>query len=297
MAKKTRYYAVVSGTPVGIFNAWESGAALATQGVGSALYKSFTTLELAVEWYRQNIPQGSPYSSPVFHFKTDNDAPVPPSAAPQPTLAGIDANDYVVFTIVNPENSEPFYVGETKNLERSEARHLGSASRKRKGVSAKIAELLARGRTPVFTIVERCDSKEAALAAKTRFVKLYVQRGLTLCNRTLEHREIQELYHAPAVRLDTVIGDAAFSLGPYPYPSRETLKRGLQDYLGRLSPGLISHRVAIEKLSLLWATAHPEVDAVSFSTVAAQGGARLQAHLADDTVVDFDYMHAIDRIP
>ncbi|WP_411563195.1 viroplasmin family protein [Pseudomonas shirazensis] len=41
------------GNPAGIFNTWESGAAPATQGVSSEKYKSYTALQLAVEWHRQ----------------------------------------------------------------------------------------------------------------------------------------------------------------------------------------------------------------------------------------------------
>ena len=201
MAKKTRYYAVVHGKPSGIFNVWEGGAAPATQGVENAVFKSFTTLEHAEAWYRQNVPPTSRYLSPVYHFETQSVLADAPHTPVMETLEGISPGRHVVFTISNPENNEPFYVGETLNPERSEARHLGGTSRKGNGIALKVRELQAQGIRPVFNIVERHDSKEAALEGKTRLVKAYVQQGFELVNKTREHREIQELYRAPAVRL------------------------------------------------------------------------------------------------
>ncbi|ANY87088.1 MULTISPECIES: ribonuclease H1 domain-containing protein [Pseudomonas] len=297
MAKRVRYYAVVSGNPDGIFNTWEGGAAPATQGVSNSKYKSYATLELAVEWYRRNVPQDCRYPSPVYHFDTNDVGPAPTGEASQASLDGMASGTHVVFTICNPETNEPLYVGETKNLERSVHRHLGAAGRKRNGISARIAALLAQGIRPVFQAVERYDTKEDALAGKSRLVKQYVQRGLALCNRTLEHREIQELYLKPVVRLDTTIGDGPFFLGSYHYSSRASLKCGLRAYLNRVPPGDLSNQIAVEKLTLLWAATSPEVEAFGFSTISTQGGICLLAELVNHTIVEFDYVRAIDLIP
>ena len=297
MAKKIRYYEVVHGKPAGIFNAWENGAAPATQGVEGAVFKSFTTLEHGEEWYRQNVPPTSRYPFPVYHFETQPALADVLRAPVMEALEGISPGRHVVFTISNPENNEPFYVGETLNLERSEARHLGGRSRKRNGIALKIRELQARGIQPVFKVVERHDSKEAALEGKTRFVKAYVLQGFELVNKTREHREIRELYRAPAVRLDTVIGDAPFDLGQYRYPSRQALKERLEKYLGQVQSGLITHPTATEKLTLLWETMGARFEVVSFSTVAGEGRPRLLANLADGTQAEFNYARAIDCIP
>lgn len=296
MAKKTRYYAVVHGKPSGIFNVWEGGAAPATQGVENAVFKSFTTLEHAEEWYRQNVPPTSRYLSPVYHFETQSVQAGAPHTPIMETLEGFSPGRHVVFTISNPENNEPFYVGETLNPERSEARHLSGTSRKRNGIALKVRELQAQGIRPVFNIVEHYDSKEAALEGKTRLVKAYVQQGFELVNKTREHREIQELYRAPAVRLDTVIGDTPFDLGPYRYPSRQALKERLEAYLGQVKPGLITHSIATEKLMFLWETTGAGSEVVSFSTTAAEGRPRLLANLVDGTQAEFDYARAIDWI-
>ncbi|MCO7055676.1 MULTISPECIES: RNase H1/viroplasmin domain-containing protein [Pseudomonas] len=297
MAKRTRYYAVVSGKPTGIFNTWEGGAAQATQGIPGADHASFATLELALEWYRQRVPDGARYASPVIHFETSDIVPEAPHQALQTSLDGMASGQHVVFTICHPETNEPFYVGETIDLERREAHYLGSVSRKRKGVCVKIAELLAQGITPVFQVVERVDSKEAALDAKSRLYKLYVQRGLTLYNRTLEHREIHQLYHVPAVPLTAPIGDGPVYLGPHLQPSREHLKRRVKDHLSLKAPGLVSNSQAKEYLALLWAATHADLEALSFYAEATEEGPRLQANLVSGTSIDFDYANAIDRLP
>ncbi|UVL91806.1 RNase H1/viroplasmin domain-containing protein [Pseudomonas sichuanensis] len=293
MAKRTRYYAVVSGKPAGIFSTWEGGAAQATQGGSGAEHESFATLELALEWYRQRVPEGARHASPVIHFETNDVVP----EAIQASLEGIAPAQHIVFTICHPETNEPFYVGETIDLERREAHYLGSVSRKRKGVCVKIAELLAQGIKPVFRVVERVNSKEAALDAKSRLYKLYVQRGLTLYNRTLEHREIHQLYHAPAVPLTAPIGDGPFYLGAHLLPSREHLKRRVKDHLSLKAPGLVSNSQVKEYLALLWAATHADFEALSFYAIATEEGPRLQANLVSGTSIDFDYATAIDRLP
>lgn len=296
MAKRARYYAVVSGKPAGIFNKWEGGAAQATQGIPGAEHASFATLELAMEWYRQRVPEGARYVSPIIHFETGDIAPEAPQEALQASLEGMASAQHVVFTICHPETNEPFYIGETIDLERRKAHYLGSVSLKRKGVCVKIAELLAQGITPVFQVVERVESKEAALDAKSRLYKLYVERGLTLYNRTLEHREIHQLYHMPAVPLTAPIGDGPFYLGPHLQPSREHLKRRVKDYLRLKAPGLVSNSQAKEYLALLFAATHADLEALSFYAVATEEGPRLQANLISGNSIDFDYANAIDRL-
>ncbi|WP_238739540.1 MULTISPECIES: RNase H1/viroplasmin domain-containing protein [Pseudomonas] len=52
MAKKPKFYAVVHGRKLGIFNSWEGGARLSIDRFPEAKHQSFATLALAEEWYR-----------------------------------------------------------------------------------------------------------------------------------------------------------------------------------------------------------------------------------------------------
>ena len=69
MAKKPKFYAVVRGRKLGIFNSWEDGARPSIDRFPEAKHQSFATLALAEEWYRQNTltPSSNHSSSSLQH--------------------------------------------------------------------------------------------------------------------------------------------------------------------------------------------------------------------------------------
>jgi len=214
MAKKPKFYAVVHGRKLGIFNSWEGGARLSIDRFPEAKHQSFATLELAEEWYRQNTPTPGSNHSPVLHFSTQASGKQPTATPEQPTLDGVVAKDYVVYLIIDPVTEEPFYVGQTGDFEGRQRGHLGKANHDCKRAAAKIAQILDDGMTPAFKVVETCESEEASLEAETRWIERCTARGITVWNRTREHRQIQALHMKPRIEFDRIIGDGPFTLGP-----------------------------------------------------------------------------------
>ncbi|HBO5740675.1 TPA: viroplasmin family protein [Pseudomonas aeruginosa] len=300
MAKKPKFYAVVHGRKLGIFNSWEGGARLSIDRFPEAKHQSFATLELAEEWYRQNTPTPGSNHSPVLHFNTQASAQqttVTPQQPQQPPLDGVVAKDYVVYLIIDPVTEEPFYVGQTGDFEGRQRGHLRKANHDCKRAAAKIAQILDDGMTPAFKVVETCESKEASLEAETRWIEHCTARGITVWNRTREHRQIQALHMKPRVELDQIIGDGPFTLGPYQYDSRFELKSKLNAFLAKSSQGAIQLRMATEKLRLIWKLTRQAGEVSEFRIVKDESKHQLEAVLVSGSTVDFDYAAAIDRLP
>lgn len=299
MAKKPKFYAVVHGRKLGIFNRWEGGARLSIDRFPEAKHQSFATLELAEEWYRQNTPTPGSNHSPVFHFNTQASAQLPtviPQQPQQPTLDGVVANDYVVYLIIDPETEELFYVGQTGDFECRQRGHLGKANHDCKRAAAKIAQILDDGMTPAFKVVETCESEEASLEAETRWIEHCTARGIRIWNRTRQHRQIQVLHMKPRIEFDRIIGDGPFALGPYHYDSRFELKTRLTAFLAKSSPGVIQLRMATEKLKLIWELTR-QAGEVSEFRIVNDTPKQLEAVLVSGATVYFDYATAIDRLP
>lgn len=185
--KQARFYVVIRGRKTGIFNRWVDGAFEQINGFSDAKFKSFTTQELAAEWWRQNA--GVDYE-PVFHFETDLLIQATPE---QPSFFA--GGLYCVYLIIDPRNNKTFFVGQTDNIEQRQRNHLESASLSAKrAVRIKIAQLLSQGVDPAFYIVQRCGSETEAIKAETEWVKKCVSRGDDLCNHSRKHREIQALF-------------------------------------------------------------------------------------------------------
>lgn len=296
MAKKPRFYAVVHGRQTGIFDKWDGGARIAIDHFPGAEHRAFRSLALAEEWYRLNTRNPHSLHSPIYHFDTEMIAKAPGDVALQTTLNGERSKRIIVYAIIDPETDEPFYVGETRHFPRRQQAHLRTANARTKRAAAKIAQILAKDQMPAFKAIELCESKEAALAAETKWIKHYVERGYTVWNRLREHREIKELHRAPGIQMDMIIGDGPFLLGPHHYRSRFELKTRLRSYLSQLPYGLVAHPTAVEKLSLIWDTTQPASPAVQFWVVPGELIHWLQVVQADGTTADFDYAAAIDRI-
>lgn len=297
MAKKPKFYAVVHGRKLGIFNSWDDGARLSIDRFPEAKHQSFATLALAEEWYLQNNPRPGSKHSPVLHFSTQASEPETTVVPEQAALDGVATKDYVVYLIIDPETEEPFYVGQTGDFESRQRGHLGKANHDCKRAAAKIAQLLDAGVTPAFKVVETCDSEEASLKAETRWVEHCTARGIKVWNRWREHREIQALHMKPKIEFDRIIGDGPFTLGPYQYDSRYELKTRLTTFLAKASPGAIQPRMATEKLRLIWELTRQVGEVSVFRVVNDASKHRLEAVLVSGATVDFDYGAAIDRLP
>ncbi len=58
---KSKFYVVVKGENPGIYNKWDGGAQQNVEGYKGAVYKSFSTLELAEIWWKQmSLDQQNP---------------------------------------------------------------------------------------------------------------------------------------------------------------------------------------------------------------------------------------------
>ncbi|OUM09224.1 ribonuclease H [Pseudomonas syringae] len=297
MAKKPKFYAVVKGRKLGIFNTWDGGARLSIERFPEAKHQSFATLELAVEWYRQHSPTPGSNHSPVTHFSTEGFEKQPTAVPRQTALDGIGAKRYVIYLIIDPDTEEPFYVGLTTDLERRKQAHLGRARHNTKRAAAKIAEILDAGMSPIFKVVESCDSEEHALAAETRWVEQCTGLSYIVRNRWREHQDIQAVLLKPKLDLNQIIGDGPVLLGPYPYESRFELKKRLSTFLMKFSSGVIDHPMAMEKLKLIWSTTSHTGKVSEFRIVSGSSSHQLEAVLVSGSTVAFDYGRAIDRLP
>ncbi|WP_145187266.1 viroplasmin family protein [Pseudomonas sp. URMO17WK12:I11] len=297
MAKKPKFYAVVRGRKLGIFNSWEDGARPSIDRFPEAKHQSFATLALAEEWYRQNTLTPSSNHSPVLHFSTQTSKPQTTSVRKQTALEGVGAKKYVAYLIIDPVTEEPFYVGQTGDFESRQQGHLGKANHDCKRAAAKIAQILDAGMTPIFKVVETCDSEEDSLEAESRWIEHCTSRGITVWNRWREHREIQALHMKPKIQFDRIIGDGPFTLGPYQYDSRFELKSKLNAFLAKSSQGAIQLRIATEKLKLIWKLTRQAGEVSEFRIIKDASKHQLEAVLVSGSTVNFDYGAAIDRLP
>lgn len=250
MVKKVKYYVVLRGRQTGIFNRWANGAQEQVAGFPNAEHRSFATLELAKEWYRQNNPHPHSAHSAVLHFASDdNPAKLPViSQLPLEHLAA-PKRQYAVYLILDPRTGHPFYVGQTKNPERRWKEHLKSGlTQSRRFVARQIQKILERGEQPEFQVVLRCNTEADALSAESEWIRRCSQEGHKVSNRTREHLELKELYWRP--KRPSVIAEP-FWLGPYRYASKEDFCEKLSSFLNKSVPGPVSHPLAIQKLTLL----------------------------------------------
>lgn len=302
MAKKPRFYAVVKGRKPGIFDKWDGGARLSTDGFPGASYRGFSTLPLAEEWYRQASTGPQSLRSVVYHFRSEFE-PTPSAPVSQPALEELSiAKQHIVYLIIDPETDEPFYVGETNDFERRKIAHLRSAQRqadlpaakRSKRAAAKMAEILATGREPAFKAVEFYESKESALTAESAWVKRCAERGFRVWNRTYEHREIQELYRATE-SAGAMGQEVSFKLGPHSYASRTELKDKLAAFVDVAPLGWITHPLAIEKLRLLMGAAGGAEQDVQFKVRMGPSGRVIEFVSSGGGGELFDFEEAIER--
>lgn len=96
MAKKCRFYAVVHGRQIGIFDKWDGGARVAIDHFPGADHRAFRSLALAEEWYGYSRTMAAASIIPSARRSAWTVASICSvcSIAPTPILAG-DREIYV----------------------------------------------------------------------------------------------------------------------------------------------------------------------------------------------------------
>ncbi len=191
MAKK-RFYAVAKGRTIGIYDQWNDGAWDQVDRFPNAIYKSFAVLELAVAWWKENA---GVTDDPALFFRSTLDM-----QAAGASLLTPECSRYFTYLIIDPRNEQPFYVGQTVDLERRKIEHFKITPDTRKPYKKRLSEIIAAGFTPVFLIVDEQETLAASLRSETEWVKKIAARGMVPMNRTREHRDWIEHYSRQASR-------------------------------------------------------------------------------------------------
>lgn len=97
---------------------------------------------------------------------------------------------FTVYSIAAPGALEPFYIGHTMQLPRRIRDHLDPA--RPEASRQRIAAMLAADLVPVFRILGRFETKEAAIAAEMLQIAAHVARGVPLANSANEIRLARE---------------------------------------------------------------------------------------------------------
>lgn len=173
-------YVVLKGRKPGVFDSWkgENGAEIQVKGFSGSEFKGkFYDIDDAIKYYRSRC-----MGDPVVHFETAEAA----------KLREPDGNEYITYILLDPRSKSPFYVGQTKDLDRRKRAHLRTKEKPFKKVEKYISALRDEGMEPVFYIAEVCNNLEASLESELKWVRYCLQKGYELCNRWKEHRDIQE---------------------------------------------------------------------------------------------------------
>lgn len=192
MAKgKRRFYAVAAGRATGIFDRWDGGAREQVDGFRASKYQSFATLFLALEWWAIEA-EGREVT---YHFPAEGEDRTEIETVEFNLLPVETDEPFVVYLIIDPRNGKPFYVGQTRDLDRRQTSHLaikslkGSADKKRR-----LLEIQAAGMEPDFRIVQGYADEAASLAGESAWIKACVSNGHDVFNERREHKDIRSLY-------------------------------------------------------------------------------------------------------
>jgi hypothetical protein len=175
---KKRFYVVIKGHKIGIFNQWDGAARLQVEGYRRALYKSFTTLELAQRWWTEKAPQFGP---PPCYFENLADCK-------EETIKNVQTGPFITYLIIDPRNNLPFYVGQTSNLEKRIHNHIRQDNRRRL-YKKTITSIQSVGLEPVFKQVDIQLTKADSLRSETEWVKQLASQGVRVQNGWREHKE------------------------------------------------------------------------------------------------------------
>ncbi|MCS7464199.1 viroplasmin family protein [Paenibacillus doosanensis] len=172
-----KFYVVAKGKNPGIYNKWDGGAKQNVEGYKGAVYKSFSTLELAEIWWRQIAPEAQ---SPNYHFDQ-----LEISVEFESTGAEEEPGPYYTYLIIDPRTQMPFYVGQTQDMEHRKISHL-RVSYKHRAYKKWIASIRKDGLEPEFQIQ---PTKADSLRSETKWVKKLAYQGIRVLNGWREHKE------------------------------------------------------------------------------------------------------------
>ncbi len=86
---------------------------------------------------------------------------------------------YCIYGIVDPRDEQIFYIGQTRNYVRRREQHREGTDQL-SGLMVRIIK--ENGLVPLFVILERCPSEEAALFAEVSWIDHFRRRGAKLSN-------------------------------------------------------------------------------------------------------------------
>ncbi|MEK5177820.1 RNase H1/viroplasmin domain-containing protein [Paenibacillus odorifer] len=178
---KTKFYVVVKGRKIGIFDIWDEGAKQYVEGYKGAVYKSFSKIELAEMWWEQMLPESK---SPIFHFDTAKYT-VQNYSSP---MEDEEPGPYFTYLIIDPRTNIPFYVGQTCNIEYRKINHLKD-SHKYRAYKKMISNIQMDNLEPEFQIVDIQPTKTDSLRSETEWVKKLAYQGIRVLNGWREHKE------------------------------------------------------------------------------------------------------------
>lgn len=171
-----RYYVVVCGRMTGIFDQWENGAKEQVERFSGSMFKSFSTLELAELWWSKNAPEGE---LPEYHIRQSSDIE---------DQVSDKRGSYITYAIIDPRNSQPFYVGQTSDLEQRKQAHLAQKNLHKQYKSIVMA-IIALGLEPEFRVLDEQPTKSDSLRSETEWVKRFAAKGIRVMNKWREHQE------------------------------------------------------------------------------------------------------------
>ncbi|MEO0729179.1 MAG: GIY-YIG nuclease family protein [Pseudomonadota bacterium] len=86
---------------------------------------------------------------------------------------------YTVYAIIDPRSQRPFYIGETKSLQRRTKQHLDGTDQ----ISGLIVrQIKENGFVPHIVVLEMHDDEETALRAEIFWIETMLARGIDLTN-------------------------------------------------------------------------------------------------------------------
>lgn len=87
---------------------------------------------------------------------------------------------HVIYAIIDPRDSRPFYIGRASNFPRRKRQHIDYGH----GLSGlHIQKIKQRGLTPLFAILEHCKTEAQAIRAETFWIEICKARGVPIHNK------------------------------------------------------------------------------------------------------------------
>lgn len=102
-----------------------------------------------------------------------------------------DGEEWIVYSIHDPRNDRPFYIGQTVNLPRRIYEHLKQRDKASSAVS--IAQLRAVNLLPTFRIIAACGTRQEADRLEFEEIAIHLAAGFELSNSESEINHARKL--------------------------------------------------------------------------------------------------------